>query len=400
MHRLAELRPHATTLLIAGLGYFVDLFDLTLFGVVRSASLRELGVASSLDAGLLIYNAQMAGLVAGGVLWGVLADRYGRRTVLIGSILLYSCASLLSAAVQGVTMYALARFLCGIGLAGEVGAAIVLVSESLPTPLRGIGTTIVTVLGLLGVTAAAVVGSVVPWRTAYLLGGVMGLALLLGRVRIAESPLFARVASWRIPWGGWRAPGIARRLVACIAIGVPMYFTTSVMLTFSPEIAAGLGVPVPVLAGRAVLIGSLGLACGDLLAGLLSQQLQRRKRVLVLFLLVSVGLLLLMPFAAPSATRYYVWIGALCVASGYWTVLVTLAAEQFGTNVRGAMTTMIPNLVRGSALLAATAFASLRGTMSVPTAALWVGGSCLVVALVAVTALDESFSRDLDFVES
>jgi MFS transporter, putative metabolite:H+ symporter len=386
-------------LLIAGVGYFVDLFDLTLFGVVRAASLRDLGITSAsdvLDRGLFIYNAQMAGLLVGGVLWGVLADRGGRRPVLIGSILLYSVASLASSFVHGVPSYAACRFLCGVGLAGEVGAAVVLVSETLPTELRGIGTTIVTALGLLGVTAAAVIGDLLPWRVVYALGGVMGLALLAARVRLAESPLFSprSGARWRLP--SFRVMG---RLLACTAIGVPMYFTTSVILTFSPEIARALDIDAPVSAGRAVLVGSICLAIGDVFAGLISQMMRRRTIVLGGFLVLSAALLLLMPRIATTAASYYTWLGALCVAAGYWVVLMTATAEQFGTDVRGAATTMVPNFVRGSALIAATTFATLRGSMAVSQAAMWVGGVCIGIALLALLSLRDRFARSMDFVD-
>lgn len=404
MQPFAALRPWATTLLIAGAGYFVDLFDLTLFGVVRVASLRAIGVTSPaevLNAGLWIYNAQMAGLLIGGLMWGMLADWRGRRSVLVGSILLYSLASLASAAVQDVTMYAVVRFLAGLGLAGEVGAAIVLVSETLPRELRGLGTTVVTTFGLLGVTAAALSEQWLSWRAAYLLGGVLGLVLLLARWQLPESPLFLRSRALRgSRWALVRGTAL-RRLMACVAAGIPVYFTTSVMLTFSPEIAAGLAVQGAVSAGRAVLIGSIGLAVGDLLAGLLSQHLRRRKPVLYGCLASgAVLLVLLTQVTNRSLTAYYLLTAGLCTAAGYWAVLMTLSAEQFGTNVRGMVATAVPNVVRGSALFAASGFGALKARMPVPSAALIVGAVCFALAVVSLTQLDETFDRELDYVET
>ncbi len=392
------------TILIAGLGYFVDLFDIALYGVVRLTSLNAMGItdpAAVLDAGITIYNAQMAGMMVGGVVWGLLADKKGRLSVLFGSILMYSLASVANAFVTNVPVYALCRFVAGVGLAGELGAAITLVAESLPREQRGIGTTIVATMGLLGVTTAALVGPLLHWKTAYVLGGVLGLVLLVARVRLAESALFTRTAvtTPMRPLLLLRG-GRLRKYVACVLVGVPIYFANGVLLTFAPEIASGLGV-AGVSAAKAILFGSMGLAIGDLASGLLSQRLKSRKTVLAMC--IGAGFVLIVTYtqvSALTANLLYALNFLISATVGYWAVLMTTSAEQFGTNVRGTVTTTVPNFIRGSALFAASSFGALRTHMPVSSAALIVGAVCFAVAAIALTQLDETFGVDLDYVES
>lgn len=399
------------TVLVAGLGYFVDLFDITLFGVVRVESLKSIGVtdpAEILSQGLLIYNSQMIGMMVGGVIWGVLADRKGRLSVMFGSILLYSLANIANAFAWDVPSYAVFRFLGGVGLAGELGAAITLVAESLPKEKRGLGTTVVATLGMLGILAAAFVGQKLHWKAAYILGGVMGLALLLTRFRISESSLFSKSA---IEAGGTapRAkvqpllllkPARLKKYLACILIGTPIYFTTGILFTFAPELTEGLNVQGIVTAGNAILFGSLGLSVGDLLSGILSHGLKSRKRAVAISL--CAGFLLMLVYGlVPGLTSEAVYglSFLMGVTVGYWAVLITMAAEQFGTNIRGTVATTVPNFVRGSAVFAASLFAYLKETMSVPNSAILVGSICFGIALLALTQIDETFYRDLDFEE-
>ncbi|MCP3162122.1 MFS transporter [Myxococcus qinghaiensis] len=406
MKFLRELRSVLNlTVLVAGLGYFVDLFDITLFGVVRAASLRDIGITSPeevLSKGILIYNCQMVGMMVGGLLWGVLADKRGRLSVMFGSILLYSFANLANAFAWDVTSYAVFRFLGGVGLAGELGAAITLVAESLPKEKRGLGTTIVATLGMLGIVAAAFVGQHLHWKTAYFTGGIMGLALLFARFKVSESELFtkktdpSRANPFLLLQGGRFL-----KYVCCILIGVPIYFTTGILFTFAPELAAGLNVQGTVTAGNAILYGSIGLTIGDLLAGLFSQWLKSRKRAVALNL-VGGFLLMLVYGLVPGLTSTTVYILSFLIGImvGYWAVLVTMAAEQFGTNIRGTVATTVPNFVRGSAAIAASGFAVLKGYISVPMAAITVGSICFGLALLALTRIEETFHRDLDFEET
>ncbi|MFP2924185.1 MFS transporter [Pyxidicoccus sp. 3LG] len=395
------------TVLVAGLGYFVDLFDITLFGVVRVASLKDLGItdpAEILQKGLLIYNAQMIGMMVGGLLWGVLADKRGRLSVMFGSILLYSFANLANAFVWDVTGYAICRFLGGVGLAGELGAAITLVAESLPKEKRGLGTTIVATLGMLGIVAAAFVGQHLTWKVAYITGGVMGIALLFARFKVSESELFSkktdpsRANPFLVLQGGRFL-----KYICCILIGVPIYFTTGILFTFAPELTAGLGVKGTVTAGNAILYGSIGLTLGDLLAGVFSQWLKSRKRAVGLNLVAGFGLMLFYTLVPGlTSTSVYVLSFFMGITVGYWAVLVTMAAEQFGTNIRGTVATTVPNFVRGSAALAASGFAYLKGPqgMTVGNAALLVGCLCFGFALLALLRLEETFHRDLDYEET
>ncbi|MBF5046415.1 MFS transporter [Aggregicoccus sp. 17bor-14] len=407
MKFLRDLRSVLTlTVLVAGLGYFVDLFDITLFGVVRTASLHDLGITDPrevLDSGAFIYNCQMVGLMLGGLLWGVLGDKRGRLSVMFGSILLYSFANLANAFAWNVTSYGACRFLGGVGLAGELGAAITLVAESLPKDKRGLGTTLVATLGMLGIVAAALLGQHLPWKAAYVTGGLMGLALLFARFKVSESELFKKH-----PGAAARANpllllqgGRFLKYLSCILIGVPIYFTTGVLFTFAPELTRGLNVQGTVTAGDAILYGSIGLTLGDLLAGLFSQALKSRKRAVGLNLVAGFGLMLVYGLVPGlTSTAIYVLSFFIGITVGYWAVLVTMAAEQFGTNIRATVATTVPNFVRGSAVFAVMGFKALKDHMPVSSAALLVGSICFGLALLALTRIQETFHHSLDYEES
>ncbi|KFE68332.1 MFS transporter [Hyalangium minutum] len=405
MKFLRDLRSVLTlTVLVAGLGYFVDLFDITLFGVLRVSSLRELGLSDAeiTNKGAFIYNCQMVGMMVGGLIWGVIADKKGRLSVMFGSILLYSFSNLANAFAWDVTSYAACRFLGGVGLAGELGAAITLVAESLPKDKRGLGTTVVATLGMLGIVAASFVGQRLHWKTGYFTGGVMGLALLFARFKVSESELFAKKthpssANPLLLLQGGRLP----KYIWCILMGVPIYFTTGVLFTFAPELTKGLNVQGTVTAGNAILYGSIGLTIGDLLSGLVSQWLKSRKRAVAANLIVGFCLVLVYGFV-PGLTSTFIYVLSFCIGItvGYWAVLVTMAAEQFGTNIRGTVATTVPNFVRGSAALVVFGFNELKNHISVASAAMTFGALCFGLALVALTRLDETFHRDLDYEES
>lgn len=392
------------TVIIAGLGYFVDLYDITLFGVVRMASLKDIGItdpAQILEHGLTIYNWQMGGMMLGGLLWGILADKRGRLSVMFASILLYSLANIANAFVTDPTSYAVCRFLGGLGLAGELGAAVTLVAESLPKDKRGLGTTIVATLGMLGILAAALVGKYLHWQYAYISGGVMGLLLLFARFKIAESHMVKNVAkAARGKVSLLLEPTRLKKYLACIAIGVPIYFTTGILFTFAPELTAGMGLPQPVSAADAILYGSIGLTLGDLLSGILSQQMRSRRGAVGFCLVLGFVLMLVYGFGgAKTRESIYLLSFLIGLTIGYWAVLVTMAAEQFGTNIRATVATSVPNFVRGSAVLAVTGFKFLKDHMTVPSAAMLVGVVCFGLALVALFSVEETFGKDLDFEE-
>ena len=418
MQNLRDLRQALTlTVLVAGLGYFVDLFDITLFGVVRGTSLADLGLSGPalFENGVLIYNAQMIGLMLGGLLWGTLADKRGRLSVMMASILLYSVANIANAFVWNVPTYVACRFFGGLGLAGELGAAITLVAESLPREKRGFGTTLVAMLGMLGIVGAAIVGQLIPWRWAYAFGGLLGFGLLFARVRIHESTLFTRAGAARGNLALFFTRARLKKYFSCLLIGVPVYFTTGVLFIFAPEVTQNAAGHSTVSAGNALLVGSIGLSLGDLFSGLLSQKLRSRKRALRFML--TVGLVLMWTYFAvgyfasvngatiPAAVPYALtFLIGLCV--GYWAVLITSSAEQFGTNIRATAATTIPNFVRGSAIFAVSGVLVLQKTLhsfgitpETHAAPFLIGTLCFGLALFAIRGIDETFGRDLDFVD-
>lgn len=386
------------TVVVGALGYFVDIYDLVLFSIVRVASLRDLGVEDVLGTGVLLLNMQMAGMLVGGLAWGLLGDKRGRRSVLFGSILLYSLANLANAFVTSVPQYAALRFVAGVGLAGELGAAVTLVAESMPVDRRAYGTAVVAAVGILGAVAAALVGTAFPWQVAYLVGGVMGLLLLVARLRLRESPMWARregAGDLRVLLRGGRLGRYAR----VVLVGVPIWFVIGILVTFAPELARELGVRGDVTAGMAVLWSYSGAAAGDLASGFMSQRWGRR-RVMLLFLgataLLTVAYALL---GGASPAAFYATCAALGFAVGYWAVFATNAAEQFGTDVRATVATTAPNLVRGAVVPITLAFTALIPLAGRVQAALVVGAASVLVALLALWGMPETRGKDLDYRE-
>ena len=396
------------TVWVAALGYFVDLFDIALFGVVRVQSLKDLGYTDPqaiFSHGLSIFNWGMVGMIIGGFLWGILSDKFGRLSVLFGSILLYSIGTLANAFVWDANSYLLCRFITSIGLAGELGAAITLVSESLPPRLRGIGTTVVAGVGLSGSIAAVIVGRLFDWKTSYIIGGVMGLVLLAARFKMMESIMYQTQSQQKDRIDRGNVAMLLRRdrfirYLRCILLGTPIYFITGVLFTFSTELSRELGIGSGVDAGMAILFGTIGLSVGDFGSGILSQLFKSRKRSIGLSLLIALASMVIYLTAKGMSPRMvYLLCFALGSAAGYWAVLVTVAAEQFGTNLRGTVATTVPNLVRGSAVIATLAFSSLRNHMSLPNAALVVGLVCLGLSFFALFFMEETFGKDLNFIE-
>lgn len=393
---------------VAALGYFVDMYDITLFGVVRTSSLAGLGLTdpnATLKAGILLYNMQAFGMVVGGILWGVMADKKGRLSVLFGSILLYSIGNILNAFVTTVDQYALCRFVTGLGLAGELGAAITLVSETLPKEKRGIGTTIVATMGLFGAVCASFVGQKLSWQTNYIVGGVMGLLLLLTRFQVSESELFQKAMqkkdSSQLQLRALFSRDRCWRYLRCVLLGTPVYFMTGIMFTFSPELTAGLGIQGdPVKAGQALLYGTIGLTLGDLLSGLLSQILKSRKKsVMTSLSLAALGVLVYLLVPGLTADAIYVLCFILGIAGGYWAVLVTMSAEQFGTNIRGTVATSVPNFIRGTAILMTLSFNTFKNIFGIQTSALILAAVSIGLAFVSLLLMEETFSKDLNYIE-
>ncbi len=394
------------TVLVASLGYFVDIYDLLLFSIVRVASLKDIGVSDSelLSQGVFLINIQMLGLLIGGLVWGVIGDIRGRLSVLFGSIFLYSVANIANAYVESIETYAIWRFIAGIGLAGELGAGITLVAEILPKNKRGIGTTIVASVGILGAVVGGLIGDLTHWRTAYMIGGVLGFCLLALRVGVAESHLFDQAKKHAKNQGNlWILFAQKKnffKYLRCVLIGVPIWFVIGILITFSPEFSQTMGMDSVVKAGHAVMWSYLGLSLGDLSSGLLSQFFKSRRRSVFLFLhLTVITSAIYLNLQSPSLSMFYFVCALLGFATGYWAVFVTISAEQFGTNIRATVATTVPNFVRGSVIPLTFLFQIFRQQTDIKTAALCVGAFCLSLAYIATWKMEETFHKELDYVE-
>ncbi|PKL77367.1 MAG: MFS transporter [Candidatus Melainabacteria bacterium HGW-Melainabacteria-1] len=396
------------SIVVAALGYFVDIYDLLLFSIVRIKSLQDLGVSGEqlLSQGVLLLNMQMGGMLIGGVLWGILGDKKGRLSVLFGSIALYSIANLLNGLVQNIEQYAVLRLIAGIGLAGELGAGITLVSELMSRNKRGYGTTIVASVGLFGAVFGAYIASIFHWRTAYFIGGGLGLLLLLLRVSLFESGMYNRLKAATVTKGNfWMLFQQRERFLkylCCILIGLPIWYAIGILITFSPEFGKALGMPVTALPvpGESVKYAYIGLALGDLASGLLSQLWRSRKKVVFTFLgLTGLSIATYFSFGGQSLTAFYACCGFVGFAIGYWAVFVTIASEQFGTNIRSTVTTSVPNFIRGTVVPLTLAVEASKGSLGLPGAAIAIGGVTLVIAALCLIPLEETFGKDLDYLE-
>lgn len=397
-----------TSVIVAALGYFVDIYDLVLFSIVRIPSLQDLGItdqAALLEEGVMLLNMQMLGMLIGGVAWGILGDKRGRLSVLFGSIFLYSVANIMNGFVSTIPMYAFLRFVAGLGLAGELGAGITLVSEVLPKEKRGYGTMIVATIGISGAILAGFVGESFGWRTAYFIGGGLGFLLLFLRIGVYESGMFEHVKSAAHVTRGNFLSLFSNgkrfwRYLKCILIGVPIWYVVGILITFSPEFGIAMGMAETVSAAKAVSFCYLGLVVGDFLSGYLSQRLKSRRNIVLAFLLLTgVFVLLYLLSSGLSLDAFYLLCVGLGVASGYWAVFVTIAAEQFGTNIRATVTTTVPNFVRGAVVPLTLAFEALRGSLGLVPTAMALGAVCLAIAVAAILTLEETYSKDLNFLE-
>lgn len=405
-HPLSQI--FSLTVLVAALGYFVDMFDLLLFPIVRQPSLTDLGIPpgdAQVSATFLLLNAQMVGMLLGGIFWGVLGDKKGRLSTLFGSIALYSVANIANAFVHGIPSYAAWRFLAGLGLAGELGAAVTLVSEILPKNLRAYGTAIVAGVGIFGTVTASLVGKYLPWRAAYLVGGGLGLLLLVTRFSLRESAMFHDLGAQEgVTRGDFLSLFTSRerffRYLRCILIGLPTWFVVAILITSAPEFAPKVGVTGPVAAGTAVAFCYSGITIGSLLSGVLSQLWGSRRKVVLVFILGTLaGIATYLSVHGLTPALFYALAGYLGLTTGYWAVFVTIAAEQFGTNLRATVATTVPNFVRGAVPLITGSFILLRDRLGFIGSAWTVGLVCISLALVSLWGMAETAGRDLDFLE-
>jgi MFS family permease len=400
--------------IVGALGYFVDVYDLILFSIVRGASLKDLGFSGDqiLVQGIHLLNLQMLGMLAGGIVFGILGDRFGRVVLLFSSILLYSVANIANGLVHSVEAYTVWRFIAGFGLAGELGGGITLVSEVLSKEARGYGTMIVATVGVFGAVIGGLVANQVHWRMAYFIGGGLGLALLVLRMSVAESGMFKQLRTnpVHVARGNFLALFMKwksfAKYVRCVLIGLPLWFVIGILVTFSPEFASTLKIQGEINAAHAIAFAYLGITLGGFASGYFSQQLRSRKKVIFTFILLTlVAMAAYFLAAGKAAATFYLIILFLGCGVGYWTVFVTVAAEQFGTNIRATVATTVPNFIRGSVVPLTLAFNFLKSykiggaPVGVVTSAAIVGMICVLTALWALRGLDETYGKDLDYIE-
>jgi MFS transporter, putative metabolite:H+ symporter len=415
--------PFNIIVIVAALGYFVDIYDLILFQVIKNPSLESMGLSGEAltDAGLTLMNWQMFGMLTGGILWGVLGDMRGRISVLFGSIILYSIANLANAFVTDLNTYAALRFIAGIGLAGELGAGITLVSETMTQKHRGYGTMIVVSFGVLGAVAANLVArdgewftqvllsitgrQFQGWQTAYIVGGVLGILLLFLRIGVYESTMYKSINHEHVSKGNFFKLFTSKerfvKYLCCIAIGVPIWYMIGVLIALAPNISSIKGIN-NVVTGNAVMYFYIGTSFGDFMSGYLSQVFKSRKKIMMFYLLVTVIAVPVYLFSTNMEPTLFYWICAfLGFASGYWAVFVTIAAEQFGTNIRSTVTTTVPNFVRGSLLLLTLLLNIFwRGMeLDLILSCLLVGVFAVSIAFWALSKLKETYHKDLNYTE-
>ena len=392
--------------LTAALGFFVDAYDLLLYGIVRNQSLMSMGLSGEklLSVGIDLLNAQLFGMLAGGVIFGILGDKRGRRSVLFGSIILYSAATLLNGFVYGIPQYAACRFLAGVGLSGELGAGVTLVSELMSKELRGYGTMLIAAIGVLGVVAASLIGDALPWRTAYMIGGALGTLLLILRFGVAESELFNQAKTGSAARGNFLSlftnAQRLRRYICLILVAMPIWYAIGILITFSPELGKTMGLFSAPQAGKAILLYYSGLTLGDLTNGWLSQMFKTRKKIVLIFLVLTAGsICAYFIFGGRTLWGFYALCGLLGWASGYWAVFVTVAAESFGTNVRATVAITAPNFVRGLTALLALTFKGFKPSLGVLPCAMAIGAVVVVLAFISFSQIEETFGKDLDYLE-
>ena len=392
--------------IVAALGYFVDVYDLLVFNIVRVPSLKDLGLnpeeVSSM--GSKIYNWQQAGLLVGGILWGVLADKRGRLSVLFGSIITYSIANILCGFVQSPDIYALLRFIAGVGLAGELGAGLTLVAEILPQKLRGYGSSIVASVGLLGAVVAFLTNNLFDWRTTYFVGGGLGGVLLLLRIGVIESGMFEKIKTQNTQRGSMLAffnngPRFWKYM-RCIGVGLPTYFVIGVLATFSNEFGKALGVTPDIVAGKCVMYVFIGTVVGDMFSGVLSQWLQSRKKAIgIMTTMTLAGVAFYLYGGITKADTFYLVAAILGFSIGYIAMFLTATAESFGTNLRGTATSTVANFVRATTLLTLPLFQYFKPTLGVLGSGGLVAFLCFAIAYLSLFLMEETFHKELDYVE-
>ncbi len=411
MNNQKEYGIFSLPVIVAALGYFVDIYDLLLFTIVKKPSMIGVGssAATILEDSTKVINWQMTGLLLGGIIWGVMGDKKGRLSVLFGSILLYSVANFLTGFVNSVNNYAYCRFVAGLGLAGELGAGITLVSELLPKNKRGLGTSLVAGIGLSGAVLAYFVFKITGenWRLCYKIGGVLGIMLLLMRVSIAESGMFKNVQEKGIEKGNFfMLFNNAKRLkkyVLAILIGLPTWYVIGILVNQSDKFATEIYGENHIDSGKAIMYAYAAIAIGDMLVGVICQWFKSRKKALLLY--YSLCIVFMCCYYSPlnnSDESMYLFCGLLGFSTGFWAIFITMGAEHFGTNIRATAATTIPNMVRGALpLINMLCFDLLKKTMgfSLIQSGIYTAIIVMVITLIAFYFTEETYHKDLDFVE-
>jgi putative MFS transporter len=423
---MSELTPKVkfkdvlnVTVLVAALGYFVDVYDLVLFLIIGRESLIDLGIEKSmvLSEFQFLLNVQMIGMLLGGIFWGVLGDKKGRLSVLFGSILMYSVANLLNGMVGSfapytMEAYVILRFFAGLGLAGELGAGITLVAEILSKESRGYGTMIVASVGVCGAVVAALIANNFGWEFSYYLGGGLGLSLLILRIGVFESGIFKKLSGSNVPKGDFLMLFTNKKrfmhYLHCILIGLPIWYIIGIMVGRAPEISKILQVKGEVIPSTTIMICYIGLIFGDIATGTISQILRSRKKVIWIFYGVSILFIsLYLSLYGLSLGMFYTIIFFLGFSVGFWAIFVTVASEHFGTNLRATVATTVPNFVRGSLVPISLAFdfvyRKLQNGPNAETALidtfLVITPIILLISFWSLYNLKETFGKDLDYLE-
>ena len=395
------------TVLVAALGYFVDIYDLLLFQIVRVPSLRSLGLDAEgvKKAGEYIISIQMIGLLIGGIIWGIMGDKKGRLSVLFGSIILYSLANIVNGYVHTVNQYALIRFVAGVGLAGELGAGITLVSELVSKEKRGIATSLVAGIGLTGAVVAYFISKTFDWRICYFIGGGLGFCLLLLRISVFESGMYKQVKEMKVSRGNFgmffNDAGRFRKYMLSILIGLPTWYVIGILIVFSNEFGKRFGIADEIIPGKATMYAYVAISVADVLIGFVSQWLKSRKKALFIFYcLTIISIALYFSPLNNSSAAMYIICAALGFGTGFWAIFVTMAAEQFGTNLRATSATTVPNMVRGSLPLMLLLFNGLQHYFSYIQAGLFTGIIIMFISIIAAYFTKETFGKDLNYIEN
>jgi MFS transporter, putative metabolite:H+ symporter len=397
----------ALGIIVSALGFFVDLYDIMALGAVGEASLKSIGITDKalLEKGVTtLQNWQMGGMVIGGFLWGIIGDKYGRLKVLFGSIILYSLFTLLNAFVLNLNQYVICRFIAGIGLAGELGAGITLVSEQMQKEKRGLGPAIIAGFGVLGAIVAVFIGKIYNWQTVFIVGGVLGFCLLILRVGVVESGLFKITQHTKVSKGNFliilRNKNYLKKFICILLVGMPGWYANGILIQLTPYVSESMGMTVIPSKGTVIIYFFIALCVGDIMGGVISQWLKSRKKSIYLFLsLHAVMLLLFFTIGKTSVQVYYTIFAGIGFSVGFVIQLFTLAAENFGTNIRTLVTSSGLNLVRAWVIPCSLAYAWLNNNFTILKwqSAAAIGFVAIVLALFALRQLDETFDNDLEF---